>query len=156
MKPWNFESCTSIFLLFVLTLSELDISNVGISHITLPLQIFNLENFKTFTSHFRCLTLPYELYISNVNISNVDISLLICHEALLLSKTKCAVLKYEMCRLQIWKMCHLQIQIKCRFQIRKSGIFKKEKCVIFKYEKFVFFKYENVLILNTKICYFQI
>ena len=86
---WIFESLKLWklhfkFLLFFLAISGLDISDVVIpilccqiniqwqSYITLS----NLKpwNIKTFSSNFRCLPLPSELEISNVNIWNVDFS----------------------------------------------------------------------------------
>ena len=46
LKSWNFETFGSKFSLFIFAPSELDVSNVDISHITLSFQIWNLETLK--------------------------------------------------------------------------------------------------------------
>ena len=135
-------------LLFVLVPSELDISNADICHITLSTQIWNLETVKPSLQVLAVCLCPLNLTFRVLTFRVLTFPMLLCHQAFLLSRTKCAVLKHEMCRFQtrkMWqfqirKMCQLQIQKLCHFQIRKmrgNG------------------KYEKVPISNMKIRHFQ-
>ena len=92
---------------------------------------------------------------------------LLCHKAFFISKTKCAVLKYEMCRfqirrmwqfqirkmcqLQIRKLCQFQIQKMCQLQIRKMCHFQIQKMFPFQIRECAISKYEKRTFLNTKI-----
>ena len=111
LKPWNLKSGTSIFLVP----SNLDISNADISHINSNLKPWNC---KSFNSSFRCLSCsPHlNLIFRMLTFRMLTFPMLLCHQAFLLSKTKCAVLKYEM----------------CRFKYENCGNFKYEKCVNYK------------------------
>ena len=135
MKPWNCKTFTSSFRCLSLP-SELDISNVDISHVTLSPSLLIIKNE---ICSFEIRNVPFSntknLAISNtknVSITNTKIVLISNTKSVAIANTK-----------------------KFPFQIRKSGIFKKEKCAIFKYEKCVFFKYENIFISNAKMCLFQ-
>ena len=120
------------FLLFVLARSEPDTSNVDISHITLSTQMWNLETLKHSLQVFAVCLFPLNLTFRMLRFRMLTFPMLIFHETFLLSKTKCAVFKYE-----------------------KFGNFKYENCVNYKYEKCANFKYEQVSISNTKIRHFQ-
>ena len=117
-------------------ISNASILHINICHVTLSPQIWNLE---TFSLNFRGLLCPLNLIFQMLTFRMLTFPMLLCHEAFLLSKTKCAILKYEMCRRQIRKMWQFQIWKMCQFQIRKR----------------VTCKYEKVSISNTKIRYFQ-
>ena len=77
-------------------------------------------NIKTLSSNFRCLSLPYELDISNGNISNVYVFHIILSRSLLIIKT-------EMCRFQIRKRCQLQIWKSVHFKYENPAFLKKRK-----------------------------
>ena len=103
-------------LVFVLVPSELDISNADICHITLSTQIWNLETVKPSLQVFAVCLCPLNLTFRVLTFRMLTFPMLLCHQAFLLSKTKCAVLKYEM----------------CRFKYENCGNFKYEKCVNYK------------------------
>ena len=145
-------------LLFVLVPSELDISNADICHITLSTQIWNLETVKPSLQVFAVCLCPLNLTFRVLTFRVLTFPMLLCHQAFLLSRTKCAVLKHEMCRFQtrkMWqfqirKMCQLQIPKLCQFQIRKICQLQIRKSVPFKYENPAFSKKKNVSFSNTK------
>ena len=137
------------FLLFVLAHSEPDTSNVDISHITLSTQMWNLETLKPSPQVFAVCLFPLNLTFRMLTFRMLTFPMLIFHETFLLSKTKCAVFKYEKFGNFKYENC---VNCKC------------ENCVNCKYEKCANFKYEQVSISNTKIrhflkremCHFQI
>ena len=103
------------FSLFVLGISNANFSNVDIphvtlspqiwNHITLSTQIWNLETVKSSLQVFAVCLCPLNLTFRMLTFRMLTFRMLtfpmlFCHKALLLSKTKCAVLKYEMCRFQ--------------------------------------------------------
>ena len=115
------------FSLFALAPSKFDISNVGIFHITLSPQIWNLEALKRSLQIFAVFPCLLKLTFRILTYST-----LLCHEAFLLSKKKCVVLKYEICRFQM------------------------QKCVNFKYEKVSISNMKTRNFQKREMCHFQI
>ena len=161
---WNLETLKLWklhlnFSLFVLAPSEFDVSNVDISHITLSPQIWNTEALKPLLQIFAVCSSPLNLTFRMLTFRMLTYSTLLYHEVFLLSKTKCAVLKYEMCRFLIRKRVHFKYENpefskkrnvsfshtkNASFSNTKMCSFQIRKCITFKYGKCLFFKYENV------------
>ena len=141
--------------------STLDISNANIlngdiSHVTLSTQIWNLETlrlWKLFLKFLLFVFAPSELDISNVDTSHIVLSPQIWNlETLKLSLQIFAVYLCPMnltFQMVIFRMFMFSILF-----CHEVFLLSKPKCVVFKYEKGANCKFEKVSISNTKIRHF--
>ena len=100
LKPWNFESCTSNFCCLSLPPLNLTFLMLAFPLSLCQLQIWNLETAKPSLQVFAVCLCPLNLTFWMLTFRMLTFPMLLCHKAFLLSKTKCAVLKYEMYRFQ--------------------------------------------------------